>query len=204
MPPTAQQHSRTKTSILDAAQREFAHFGFRKVTMDEIAQEVGLGKASLYYYFPTKELLFQAVVVREHESFIASTKMKLRGIASAKERVMMFVRERSEYFNRLLHLNILDLRSSTRMKPMFAEMFENFSKEELKLLRTIISSGRERGEFRFLPNDRVAEALLHTMQGLRVRFLRLNDHPRIEPKQFEKLKEEQCFVTEIFLRGIQK
>ncbi len=46
--------SKTEALILESAQRQFAHYGFSKVTMDEIAQEVGMGKASLYYYFPDK------------------------------------------------------------------------------------------------------------------------------------------------------
>jgi TetR/AcrR family transcriptional regulator len=39
----------TKALILEAAQRQFARYGLSKVTMDEIAEEVGMGKASLYY-----------------------------------------------------------------------------------------------------------------------------------------------------------
>jgi TetR/AcrR family transcriptional regulator len=54
------EKSREK-SIIEAAKERFAHFGFSKVTMEEIASDVDLGKASLYYYFPTKEDLFKAV-----------------------------------------------------------------------------------------------------------------------------------------------
>ena len=39
--------------ILRSAQRRFASFGYSKVTMDEIAEDIGMAKASLYYYFPT-------------------------------------------------------------------------------------------------------------------------------------------------------
>ena len=53
--------------IIDAARDRFAHFGFSKVTMDEIASDVELGKASLYYYFPTKEELFKAVITLEQD-----------------------------------------------------------------------------------------------------------------------------------------
>lgn len=47
-------------AILKAARERFAQFGFNKSTMDEIASDVELGKASLYYYFPAKEDLFRA------------------------------------------------------------------------------------------------------------------------------------------------
>ncbi len=51
--------------ITEAARKRFAHYGFSKVTMDEIATDVEMGKASLYYYFPTKEDLFRAVLIQE-------------------------------------------------------------------------------------------------------------------------------------------
>ena len=38
--------------ILEAARSRFAHYGYSKVTMEEIALDVEMGKASLYYYFP--------------------------------------------------------------------------------------------------------------------------------------------------------
>ena len=59
-----------ESMILDAAQKRFAHYGIHKVTMDEIAEDCGLGKASLYYYFPTKEDLFRGVIEREHREFL--------------------------------------------------------------------------------------------------------------------------------------
>ena len=201
--PTKQSSS-TKTIILDAAQRQFAHFGFSKVTMDEIAGEVAMAKASLYYYFPTKERLFQAVMINEHQEFMKCFKSILEQDLSAGDRLRGYVDLRYEYFNKLLNLNILDLRSSVKMKPIFAEIFEEFSRQELKILRQIIQEGRTRREFGATSVDKIAEALLHVMQGLRCRFLRAARGPRIEPKQYDRLKQELRFVTDIFLRGIQK
>ena len=67
-----------ETLILDAAQNRIARFGFSKVTMDEIAQDIGLAKASLYYYYPTKEHIFRAVVAREQDKFLQQTKKILQ------------------------------------------------------------------------------------------------------------------------------
>lgn len=55
--------------ILNAAQKRFGHYGLCKTTMNEIAADVGMGKASLYYYFPDKEAVFQAVIKKNRKSF---------------------------------------------------------------------------------------------------------------------------------------
>lgn len=58
---TEEQESRQK--ILDAAFAEFAEKGFRGATIKSIAQRAELQSPSLiYWYFPTKEALFQATI----------------------------------------------------------------------------------------------------------------------------------------------
>ena len=47
--------------LLDAAARVFARNGYAQTSMDEIAQEAGVGKPTLYRYFPSKDELSAAV-----------------------------------------------------------------------------------------------------------------------------------------------
>lgn len=202
--PKPKQRSKTKISILEAAREQFAHYGFAKVTMDEIAGGIGMGKASLYYYFPTKDELFQAVMVHEHRGFMENIEEMLGQNISAAEKVRAYVSQRFEYFNELLNLNILDFRSSVRTKPILRDMFEGFARQELKVLKKIVREGRDRGEFNVASIEQVAEALLHIMQGLRCRFLRSLEGTRIGDKPYRLLKQEQNFVTDILLKGIQK
>jgi len=53
-----------RTEILDAAERLFFSRSYDDVSMDEIANEVELNKATLYLYFRNKEALFSAIVLR--------------------------------------------------------------------------------------------------------------------------------------------
>ena len=48
--------------ILDAALRVFTTRGLHDGTMEEIAEAAELGKATLYYYFPSKEMILSALV----------------------------------------------------------------------------------------------------------------------------------------------
>ncbi|MFW6389223.1 MAG: TetR/AcrR family transcriptional regulator, partial [Marinilabiliaceae bacterium] len=51
-----------RIAILKSARELFAKFGYRKTTMEDIAQALRKGKSSLYYYFKNKEEIFQAVI----------------------------------------------------------------------------------------------------------------------------------------------
>lgn len=52
----------TKDKILDAALEVFSEKGFHSATVDEIAEQAGLGKGTLYRYFANKETLFNELV----------------------------------------------------------------------------------------------------------------------------------------------
>jgi AcrR family transcriptional regulator len=55
------KNTTTESSILDAAKRIFQHKGMIGARMQEIADEAGINKALLHYYFRSKQLLFEAV-----------------------------------------------------------------------------------------------------------------------------------------------
>ena len=54
-----------RENILKIAREIFSKYGFKKTTLDDIANAVRKGKSSLYYYFKIKEDLFQAVIMKE-------------------------------------------------------------------------------------------------------------------------------------------
>jgi TetR/AcrR family transcriptional repressor of nem operon len=54
----------TKTKILDAAARLFHEQGFNATGVSTILREAGVNSGSLYYFFPSKEALLQAVLER--------------------------------------------------------------------------------------------------------------------------------------------
>jgi len=52
--PACQTHSDVREAILDAAGRLFERFGYKKTTVEDIAHEAGIGKATIYVHFPSK------------------------------------------------------------------------------------------------------------------------------------------------------
>lgn len=59
-----QEKEQRRSYILDAAEKLFFPMGYDNVSMDDIANEIGLNKATIYLYFKNKESLFFAVVLR--------------------------------------------------------------------------------------------------------------------------------------------
>jgi len=53
-----------REAILDAATRLMEHYGYKKMTMEDIAQEAHIGKATIYGYFHSKEEVALSVIHR--------------------------------------------------------------------------------------------------------------------------------------------
>jgi AcrR family transcriptional regulator len=54
----------TRTHILDAAERLLGRYGYRKMTVDDLAAEAGIGKGTVYLSFPSKEEVVLGTVDR--------------------------------------------------------------------------------------------------------------------------------------------
>src|ERR1700761_1681757 len=61
-----------REKILDAAHERFLHYGYSKTTMNEIAGDISMSKALLYYYFPDKSELYVAVMRKLAFDYIES------------------------------------------------------------------------------------------------------------------------------------
>src|SRR6058998_2879115 len=60
--------------IVDAARAHFFSHGFRRVTMDDLAEELGISKKTLYAHFPGKFDLLEAVLADKFASVEATLK----------------------------------------------------------------------------------------------------------------------------------
>lgn len=61
-----------KTRILDATMLVFRRHGFRRSSIEQVAEAAGLTRQALYHHFESKEALFRAVIERVHETAIAA------------------------------------------------------------------------------------------------------------------------------------
>lgn len=189
-------------TILQAARKRFAHYGFSKVTMDEIAGDVELGKASLYYYFPTKEELFKAVVFQEQTELLMKVDDLITSSVSASEKLVGYVERRLRFSRELSNIGTLGVHSAFDAKSFFKKLFEDFEGKELILLGKIIEEGKHSGEFKADIPDDFTKVFLHVLQGLKLRLIRHLKEQRIEEDVQNEIETEMKLVTNILLNGI--
>jgi TetR/AcrR family transcriptional regulator len=187
--------------ILTAAQKRFAVYGLTKVTMDEIADDVGMGKASLYYYFPTKEDIFRGVIKKEQQEFLQRMHAVVGENFAASKKLETYVKQRLKLASQLLNLSSLNYSSWMALKPIFKDLFNGFEEEECKILTHIVREGKRSLEFGGPSPEKLAQLILHILQGMRLRLIR-ESGPAISVQSYEELEREMILFIEILLHGI--
>ncbi|MHB8579567.1 MAG: TetR/AcrR family transcriptional regulator [Ignavibacteriaceae bacterium] len=189
--------------ILSAARKRFAYYGFSKVTMDEIAADVGMGKASLYYYFPTKESLFHDVIKHESEQFFSGINSMLAEKIPACKMFRSYASKRLEHFRKLVNLRALSLQQPAETKISFLELYKDFHRQEVEILQQILQTGKKNGEFSIANPQQTAEIILQMFYGSRAWFFKVRENS-LDEETYNEMDSSMKSMIEIIINGISK
>ena len=84
--------------ILDAALAVFSEYGYHEARIEDIAERAGVGKGTVYLYFPGKRELFQALITRITGEHLTTIKAALSESGSLEERLVRAVRKHLLFF----------------------------------------------------------------------------------------------------------
>src|SRR6202165_1064867 len=94
--------------ILQAAKRLFQVHGLHKVTMDDVAKAIGKGRSSLYYYYKSKDEIFDAVMDIEFKEMLNAIAQAINQESTVEQKINAFcvtklkvLREKRALYNTL-------------------------------------------------------------------------------------------------------
>lgn len=164
---TAENLNEVGESILDAAGQLFEHYGYRKTTIEEIAQEAKIGKGTVYLHFKSKEDVGVCWLSRLHSHILGD----LVGVAESDGPTTDRIREiltrrvmlRFDIFDR--HKRSLDEALSS-LKEVIQERKEAFHRNEAELIQTVIREGIANGEIEIDDPATTAESMILATNSL--------------------------------------
>src|SRR5213083_1201547 len=192
-PPRNRKNEFGQQRIVEAARAHFFCHGFRSVTMDELAEELGISKKTLYAHFPGKIELLEAVLADK----FAGVEAKLNEIARAHP----------HDFSTALHELLASMqRELDEIKPPFVrdmrqkapQVFQVIERRRAALFQqyfgNLLLAGQRAGMVRKdVPENLIIEILLAVVQAI------------MNPPKMEKLgmmpKEGFAGILKIVLQG---
>src|SRR5688572_22357622 len=189
--------------IIEAAIKRFAHFGVAKSTMSEIAADLSLSKASLYYYFPDKLNLFAAVFKTITEAATQTDETVLAKENDPFKAILYFLERRTDFI--IKYHNILEYLKTfspaaipTELQPVFTQL----KKRELQRLTDIIEKGIHTKLFRIKEPRKTAELFFDFLEGFRNSFLLNSPNFFPDKKQFQAILKKETEFAIIFFNGL--
>ena len=150
--------------ILDALQTLLKNKNIQTISVSEIAQTAGIGKGSIYYYFPSKEAILEALITRNYEKPLETAKnlAKQTQISPFTRMAMIFQACRNSSFEFLRQgQGASDSVISSQEKAYLHQKYLSHMILELKpALTAIITQGIETGEIHFDYPSALAEIVL--------------------------------------------
>jgi AcrR family transcriptional regulator len=157
--------ARRRSDLLAAAAGAFARRGFDRTEVDEIAEEAGVSKGTVYRYFPSKEALFLASVDGGMRALTASVNAAAARAADPLERMAAAIRAYLAFFDANPHfVELLMIERAVfrdRKKPTYFEHRDENIGEWRELIQGLIDAGRVRG----VPVERITDGLSHILYG---------------------------------------
>jgi AcrR family transcriptional regulator len=190
--------------ITEAAQRRFGIYGLEKTSMREIASDLGISKASLYYYFPDKEHLYVHVVEKEHDEFIKNLRRNMEQSEFPEQMIRNFVETRMELFRTFLNLSRFKMSDIMGFKTLMNESWVRSKAKEIQIMSDVLEKGMENGSFREDNPDELAELFIDILRGLRTTYIKNKEYFFLDDEEYAVLVEKTNRFTEVFIRGIQK
>jgi len=157
--------------IVDTARALFRKSGFKKTTMGDIARSLGKAKSSLYYYYPSKEDIFEAVIYAEMDELLAEIDRAMQMATTSKGKLTAYCRCRLEKLSQLCNLSDALKSEIAELHCVMAEMKNKFDTTHVELVKEILAEGVHNGEFKKINEDNIeliAYLMVSSFRGLAV------------------------------------
>ena len=179
----------TQTQILQAAKQLFQVYGLHKVTMDDVAKAIGKGRSSLYYYYKSKDEIFDAVMDLEIKEMMAAVSHATNQVNTLGEKINAFC---------VTKLNMLREKKSVYSAfevGMDADAISQFNKTKVihhriimklegDVLGRILTDATNKGEIHAMEKDKkdiLIFVLLSSLRGLKREMMMEENFEWIEP-----------------------
>ncbi len=182
--------------IIEEAKKIIAKYGLKKTTMDDIAQSLKMGKASLYYYFKSKDEIFSEIITRDSQKYKDKLRDVLTEAKSPADKLRMYILTRIMFLSKLKEYFAALTDEYYENYTFIKEIRSDFYSFEIITLKDIIKEGMQENFFSPLSLAASASSVSIAIKGLEIALL-------LEHSSFD-MKKETTNMTKLIIKGLEK
>ena len=154
-----------RENILKIAREIFSKYGFKKTTLDDIANAVRKGKSSLYYYFKSKEDLFQAVIMKEVEILGYELEIVINRNTDPVDKLRDYILTKLATFRNLANFYHA-IENDVTAVGFIDEVKIKYEQDEIRMIKRILIEGVRKDEFEIYDFNLAAIGITTAIKGL--------------------------------------
>ena len=154
-----------RENILKIAQEIFSKYGYKKTTLDDIANAVRKGKSSLYYYFKSKEDLFQAVIMKEVDQLARELDRVINRNTEPVDKLRDYMLTKINTFRNLANFYHA-LENDVTAISFINDVKLRYEQDEIRLIKRILIEGVRKNEFEIYDFNLAAIGITMAIKGL--------------------------------------
>lgn len=154
-----------RESILKIAREIFSKYGYKKTTLDDIANAVRKGKSSLYYYFKSKEDLFQAVIMKEVDILAHELEIVINRNTDPVDKLRDYILTKLATFRGLANFYHA-IENDVTAVGFIDEIKLRYEQDEIRMIKRILIEGVRKNEFEIYDFNLAAIGITTAIKGL--------------------------------------
>ncbi|MCE5169668.1 TetR/AcrR family transcriptional regulator [Paenibacillus profundus] len=191
---TAEEAEQTKKSIGAAAKQLFIQQGYQATSMDQICQQSGVSKGSIYYHFKNKEALFIYLHEMDMEQWNEKWYETVEPAMSATDKLILLAEHYAKDFNSPLMKASEEFMLSRGSDTNIIDVMLEISRRPFPIISELLEEGMAKREFARANTEDLTLILYSMLGGLGITFM--------EGRPEEEICELYDKAIRIFLQGI--
>lgn len=163
-----------RSTILQAARAVFAQQGYAQTVVDDIAAKAGIGKGTLYLYFPSKEQIYMEALLEDARQLDKLSREAMDAAEHWQTKLRAYLTVRLQYLETnqdFLRIYVTEFRGMClRGKPLEAELYQLIQEGQAQLAQ-MFAAAAARGEIRQVNPELAAITVSDLTRGLLERRL---------------------------------
>lgn len=164
-----QRAAERRELILRSARCVFGKQGYNETNVENIAEQAGIGKGTLYLYFKSKEDIYFAALLEDCRKMAELTRERMMAASGWEQKLAAFLQVRFDYLEThrdFLRIYLTEFRGLlTRGVPLHADMYQAMRRSEEQLAQ-VFSAAIAQGEIRPIDPELAAGAVSDLVRGL--------------------------------------
>jgi len=195
----------TEGQILSAAKNVFQKKGMDGARMQEIADEAGINKAMLHYYYRSKQLLFEAVFTNAFSLLAPQLNKVLNDDSSIEDKVKNFTHNYISFISKHPYLPNFIIQELNRNPKFFEKIQQNTAFPTLEKFKSQVAEEVEKGILKPIDGEQLFINIISLNIFPFVATPLIKGFMKIDDKGFKQLMEQRkTAVSEFIINSIKK